>query len=84
MVLSLVLPDRRTAMWGAIGGLGIGLLDLRIARRRFPAIDALPRWPQLADHVAFGALVGAALASRAPGGELAQGERGPVRIAHDG
>jgi hypothetical protein len=32
-----------------------------IARRRFPAIDALPRGPQLADHVAFGALVGATL-----------------------
>ena len=82
-VLWLVLPDRRTAMWGAIGGLGIGLLDLGIARRRFPAIAALPRWPQLADHVAFGALVGATLASRPLGGELAQGERGAVWIAHD-
>ncbi|HEU4839909.1 MAG TPA: hypothetical protein VFT09_00655 [Ilumatobacteraceae bacterium] len=61
-VLALVLPARATAAWGAAGGLAIGLLDLAVARRRFPAIAALPRGPQLADHVAFGALVGLVLA----------------------
>ena len=57
-VLGMALPRRRSAAWGALAGLGIGVLDLGIARLRFPAIDALPTGPQLADHVAFGALVG--------------------------
>ena len=61
-VLATVLPRSRTAAWGAVAGLGIGLVDLGVvARRRFPAIADLPRWPQLADHVGFGALVGAML-----------------------
>ncbi len=64
-VLSLVLPARRPAAWGAVAGLGIGVLDLGIARRRFPAIAALPSAPQLADHVAFGVLAGAVLRRRA-------------------
>lgn len=63
-VLSLVLPARRPAAWGAVAGLAIGVLDLGIARRRFPAIAGLPRAPQLADHVAFGVLAGAVLRSR--------------------
>jgi len=46
---------------GRLGGLGIAALDLGIAQRRFPAIAALPRAPQVADHVAFGAIVGAVL-----------------------
>jgi hypothetical protein len=63
-VLAVVLPRSRRAAWGAAAGLGIGLLDLGVvARRRFPTIAALPRRPQLADHVAFGALVGAVLGS---------------------
>ena len=63
-VLAAVLPRSGRAAWGALAGLGIGLVDLGvIARRRFPAIASLPRWPQLADHVAFGALVGATLGS---------------------
>jgi hypothetical protein len=61
-VLAVALPRRRAAAWGAAAGLGIGLLDLGVvAGRRSPAIAALPRWPQLADHVAFGALAGAVL-----------------------
>jgi hypothetical protein len=60
-VLAVVLPRRASAGWGALAGLAIGVLDLGIARRRYPAIDALPRWPQLADHVAFGTLAGLVL-----------------------
>ncbi|MET0458812.1 MAG: hypothetical protein ABW195_06175 [Ilumatobacteraceae bacterium] len=63
-VLLVVLPRRSPVAWGAVGGLAMGALDLAIADRRFPAIAALPRLPQLADHVAFGALV-AAVARRA-------------------
>jgi hypothetical protein len=70
-VLAIALPRRHAAAWGALAGIGIGTLDLGIAARRFPAIRALPRGAQLADHVAFGALTGCVLARserRAPGG----------------
>jgi hypothetical protein len=52
---------RRLGPWrGALAGAGIAALDLGvIAPRRAPAIAALPQLPQWADHVAFGALVGA-------------------------
>jgi hypothetical protein len=60
-VLAGVLPRRRTALWGAVAGLGIAGLDLGLIGRRFPAIRALPAIPQVADHVAFGAIVGALL-----------------------
>ncbi len=46
---------------GAVAGLAVAVLDLETAGRRYPAIRALPRAPQYADHLAFGALVGAVL-----------------------
>lgn len=49
------------ALRGAVGGAAIAALDLTIARRRFPAIAALPIGGQVADHVVFGAVVGAVL-----------------------
>jgi len=52
------LPRRGTVAAGAAAGLAIGALDLTLARRIAPAIAALPRLPQLADHAAFGAVVG--------------------------
>ena len=61
VVLAALLPRRHTVAWGALEGAAIGVLDLSIARRRFPAIAALPRGPQLADHVAFGLLAAAVL-----------------------
>ena len=66
-VLLAVLPRTATAAWGAAAGAVIGVADLAIADRRFPAIAALPRLPQLADHVAFGAMVGAVVAVRSGG-----------------
>lgn len=51
-----------TAGTGALAGLAIAALDLEVVGRRYPAIRALPRWPQWADHIAFGALVGGLLA----------------------
>jgi hypothetical protein len=59
VVLAAVLPRRRTVVWGALGGLAIAGLDLGVLARRWPRIRALPTAPQVADHVAFGALVGA-------------------------
>jgi hypothetical protein len=58
-VLEQALPGRRRIAWGAIAGLAIAALDLGAIGRRYPAIRRLPLAPQLADHVAFGAIVGA-------------------------
>ena len=66
-VLVRVLPRRHAVRWGAVAGLGIAALDLTIAQQRYPAITALPRWPQYADHLAFGALVGAVVHHRSGG-----------------
>lgn len=66
IVLALVLPRRRTAWWGALAGAGIAALDLGIAQRRFPAIAALPRGAQIADHIAFGTIVGLVLGRSRP------------------
>lgn len=66
VALAAVLPRRHAVAWGALAGLGIAALDLGlIARRRFPQIAALPQWPQVADHVAYGAIVGWVLQRRA-------------------
>jgi hypothetical protein len=62
--LGVALPRRRSVAWGAVAGLTIGWVNLAIiARRRYPAIAALPLGPQLADNVAFGAIF-AAVADR--------------------
>jgi hypothetical protein len=61
-VLAVVLPERHRRSWGALAGLVIGLLDLSIARRKYPGIAALPTSGQLADHVAFGTLAALMLA----------------------
>ena len=45
---------------GAAGGAAIAALDLGMVARRYPAVRALPQPPQWADHLAFGAVVGAA------------------------
>ena len=52
----------RGAVPGAAAGLAIATLDLGVVGRRFPRIQALPLAPQIADHVAYGAVVGLVLA----------------------
>jgi hypothetical protein len=52
----------RGARRGAVAGLAIAAVDLGVIGRRFPRISALPLAPQLADHVAFGAIAGLLLA----------------------
>ena len=66
-VLAGLLPRRHTAAWGAAAGLGIAALDLGLVGRRLPAIRQLPVGPQVADHLAFGLVVGAVLAARRAG-----------------
>ena len=64
VVLALALPPRRAVGAGALAGLAIAALDLGVVGRRYPRIRALATWPQVADHVAFGAVVGAVVARR--------------------
>jgi hypothetical protein len=62
LVIVQLLPAHRSwltrAGVGAAYGAAIAAFDLGVVGRRVPAIRALPRWPQVLDHVAFGALVG--------------------------
>jgi hypothetical protein len=75
-VLTRVLPRRWPVLGGAVAGLAIAALDLGLARRYWPRIAALPLVPQVADHVAFGALVGTVAArSRHTGGPVARPTR---------
>jgi hypothetical protein len=50
---------------GAAAGLAVATLDLGVVGRLLPRIRELPLAPQLADHVAYGAIVGAVLRRRA-------------------
>lgn len=54
----------RGAVRGAAAGLAIAALDLGVVSRRFPRVRALPLAPQLADHLAYGAVAGLVLARR--------------------
>ena len=65
VALAVVLPRRRAVLWGAVAGLAIAGVDLGVLGRRWPRIRALPPLPQIADHVLYGALVGAVLTSTA-------------------
>jgi hypothetical protein len=66
VTLAGLLPRRPAAVWmGALAGLVIAGIDLGVLGRRWPRIRALPRLPQVADHVAYGALVGVVLSRRA-------------------
>jgi hypothetical protein len=54
---------------GLIAGAVIAAIDLGVLAhgrvgRRWPLIRALPLWPQVADHLAFGAVAGAVLRRR--------------------
>lgn len=89
-LLALALPERRTVPAGAAAGLLIAGLDLGVAGRRYPAIAALPTAPQVADHLAFGAVVALVVrrrrrrrglaggAVRPPGGAAGEAKRGSV------
>ena len=56
--VALERAGARGAGRGALAGLAIGAVDLTLAARVVPRIRALPLLPQLADHVAYGAIVG--------------------------
>jgi hypothetical protein len=62
-------PIPRAVVAGVAGGAVIAAVDLGLFAhgrpgRRWPLIRALPVWPQVADHLAFGAVAGAVLGCR--------------------
>ncbi|MFP5376077.1 MAG: hypothetical protein ACLGIO_04740 [Acidimicrobiia bacterium] len=63
-VFALALPARRTVAAGLGGALAVAALDLGAIGRRYPRIRALDPGPQVADHLAFGAVVAAVVARR--------------------
>lgn len=64
LVLAYALPRRATVASGAAGGLVIAALDLGLVGRGLPRIRALALMPQIADHLVFGAVVGAVVRRR--------------------
>ena len=66
VVLSAILPRRRTALAGAAAGLAIAAIDLGVVGRRFPRLRSLPMGPQIADHIAYGVIVAAVLERSEP------------------
>jgi hypothetical protein len=67
--LALDRAGVRGARRGALTGLAIGVVDLSLAARVLPRIRALPLVPQLADHVAYGAVAGHVFARARAGRE---------------
>jgi hypothetical protein len=65
VAFAVALPRRHAALSGALAGLVIAAIDLGVLARRSPRIRALPVLPQIADHVAYGAIVGAVLSRAA-------------------
>lgn len=64
VALAAVLPRRHTVAWAAAGGLAIAALDLGLIGRRRARVRALAPLPQVLDHLAYGATVGAVLNRR--------------------
>src|SRR5687767_15808972 len=61
LILIPLLPHRHTVAWAVLALAGIAVLDLRAIGLLFPEIYALSFWPQFADHLAFGAILGSVL-----------------------
>jgi hypothetical protein len=77
LVLAYALPRRATIVSAAAGGLLIAALDLGLVGRRFARVRALSLPPQIADHLAFGAVVGAVVRRRRADRSLASRTVGP-------
>lgn len=61
LVLAAVLPRRATVRWGTVAGLAMAATDLRVPGRRAARVRELDVAPQVADHLAFGAMAGAVI-----------------------
>jgi hypothetical protein len=56
LALHRALPTHHRTLAGAAAGVAIAALDMGLIGQRIPAIAKLPLAPQIADHVAFGAI----------------------------
>jgi hypothetical protein len=65
--IAFLAPRGRELPFGAAAGLAIAALDLGVIGRWIPRIRSLRPLPQVADHVAFGLVVGWVLARRRTG-----------------
>jgi hypothetical protein len=64
-ILVWALPRRATFLWAMLAAALIAVLDLRvIAPAFFPPVAQLAFWPQFADHLMWGAALGAVLTWR--------------------
>jgi hypothetical protein len=59
--LARTLPRDHSAAWGAGAGFAIGVINVGVIGKSYPAIQALPLVPQLADNVMFGTVFAVAL-----------------------
>lgn len=64
LVLARLLPREHTVTAGAVAGLVIAALDLGLVGQAVPQVRRLPLAPQVADHVAFGAIAAAVISRR--------------------
>jgi hypothetical protein len=62
--LARTLPRDHSAAWGAAAGLVLGVINVGVIGRSFPAITGLPLVPQLADNVMFGTVFAVVLDRR--------------------
>ena len=60
-MLARTLPRDHPVEWGAAAGFVIGVINVGVIGRSFPAISGLPLVPQLADNLMFGMVFGAVL-----------------------
>jgi len=64
VVFVLLLPNRHVLPWALMGCSLVAWLDLQlIAPWLFPSVAALAFWPQMADHLMWGACLGGTLAA---------------------
>jgi hypothetical protein len=62
VVFGALLPRRHVVFWALVGAAAVALLDLwLIAPLLFPSVATLAFWPQFADHLMWGALLGGTL-----------------------
>jgi hypothetical protein len=67
--LARTLPRDHRPEWGAAAGFAIGVINVGVIGRWFPAIRGLPLVPQLADNVMFGTVFAVVLDRRGHGGD---------------
>lgn len=70
--LARTLPRAYCIEWGAAAGFVIGVINVGVIGRAFPAISQLPLMAQLADNVMFGTVFAAVLDRRDRDGDQAR------------